>query len=116
MIKEFGKIPGIKELGYEGVMLLHVIFRHISANYLLDTLQVQLIKQVRNGDFRPSTVASAIDYATLAKNRTSLTIQPRQKYGTMVMITPLSNLGIIIPVEDYKNLNQIIDSIRLFSL
>jgi hypothetical protein len=62
-IKKHGKMPGLREIGYDGVDKLNVIFRHIDQRYRLDSLAHVIIQQSLYGDFSPEIPAIFIDHA-----------------------------------------------------
>jgi hypothetical protein len=62
-IIKYGKMPGLREIGYDGVDKLDVIFRHVNQRYRLDTLSRVIIQQSLRGDFPPEIPAIFIDHA-----------------------------------------------------
>ncbi len=106
--KEYGKIPGIKELGFEGMMLLYIIFRHVNEIYTINTLGPQIIEQSKNGDFYPRMGPGIIDYKLFTQVKNKGSYMTRQKYGTQIMRTPKTHTSVIIPVYNFEG----IDSLR----
>lgn len=63
IIRKNGRMPGLRELGYDGVAKLNIILRHVEVRYVLDTLARILIKQAIQGDFPPEVPTTMVDRA-----------------------------------------------------
>jgi hypothetical protein len=113
MQTEYGKIPGIKEIGYEGMMLLYITFRHVEEDYSINVLGPQIIEQSKNGDFPPYMGPGIIDYKALMQVSSRQYYMTCQIYGTQIMTTPKSKTRVIIPVRDYMNINILRQSVGL---
>ena len=113
---EYGKIPGIKEVGYGGMMLLYVTFRHVEDKYAMDTLGPQLISQSKHGDFYPRMGPAVIDYKAFMQVSSKQHYMTCQIYGTQVIISPNTRTRVIIPVEDIESIDNIRRSLGLAKL
>lgn len=116
MQQEYGKIPGIKEVGYEGMMLLCTMFRHVETNYTIDTLGPQIIKQSRNGDYLPHMGPGIMDYKYMNQVEGKGKHMTKQKYGTQYLRTSKTKTLVIIPVQDIKNVNKLRKEVGLYPL
>ncbi len=116
MQKQYGKIPGIREVGYDGMMLLYIIFRHVDDSYTLDTLGQQIIEQSKHGDFLPYMGPAIIDYKAFMQVSSKKYHMTCQIYGTQIMRTPKTKTSVIIPVKDYENINALRRSVGLGKL
>jgi len=113
MQMQYGKIPGINELGYEGMMLLYIIFRHVNDRYSIDTLGPQIISQSKNGDFPPYMGPGIIDYKALMQVSSKQFYMTCQTYGTQIMTTPKTRTRVIIPVKDIESVNILREGVGL---
>ena len=60
-IRKNGRMPGLREVGYVAARNLDLMFRHVGADYMFDTLARVLIQNVLRGDFSPDRAAIVID-------------------------------------------------------
>jgi len=118
MIKEFGKIPGIKELGNKGMENILLMLRHLEGDTnLFNFLYPYLIKQVKEGDFPPHAIASLIDYywwANFIRIDSTKAIS-YQLYG-IAELKYHDGCLIKVPVRDWNETNRLRKEIGLESL
>jgi hypothetical protein len=63
IIREHGRMPGMRELGFTRAQgLSGVLFHHVEERYRLDTLAHVIIKQTLQGEFIPESTAQFIDH------------------------------------------------------
>lgn len=110
---KYKKIPGIRELGYEGMMMMYLIFRHVDEKYTIEKLGPQIILQTKNGDFYPYMGPSIIDYKIITQVSSNKYYMTCQMYGTQLMRTPITSKKVIIPVKNYSNVNLLRKSVGL---
>jgi len=109
--KTYGKIPGIREVGYQGMMLLYIIFRHVNYNYVVNYLGPQIIKQSKQGDFYAEMGSGIIDYKSIMQVSSNKYRMTYQIYGTQIMV--LKGKRIIVPVKNFNEMNILRKNIGL---
>lgn len=68
IILEKGKLPGVRDLGNDGMLNMGTLLRHIGDSALLNFLYPYMIKAAKEGDFIPDFIAYNIDYCWHANN------------------------------------------------
>jgi len=109
IILEKGKIPGVRDLGNDGMLNMGTLLRHIGDSTLLNFLYPYMIKAAKEGEFIPDHIASSIDYCWFACNfvpKDSTKSMSYQLYGTMEFRLDKKK-KIKVPVKDWEETERL---------